>query len=147
MFRSRSRRPVRIPTLIARITLTASVAIFVGAGIANAQPTQPQQGQPTQVAQQQPVVSPQQQSTQPQPQIPQSQPLSQPLQGNVSGNTVTTQTTVTAAPTIVTSVNTADPRTSQILGVPESHCGHVIDLLIRSRMRQQSGSVGAELAP
>jgi hypothetical protein len=79
MFRSRSRRPVRIPTLIARITLTASVAIVVGAGIANAQPTQPQQGQPTQVAQQQPqpVVS-QQQSTQPQPQVQQNQPLSQP---------------------------------------------------------------------
>lgn len=149
MFRFRSRRRVQIPTLIARITLTASVAMAVGAGIANAQPTQPQQGQPTQVAQQQPqpAVSPQQQSTQPQPQIPQNQPLSQPVEGSAGHNTVTTQTTATAAPTIVMSVNTSEPQTSQILGVPEVHCGHVIDLLIRNHMRQQSGAVGAELAP
>ncbi len=150
MFRSRSRRCVRIPTLIARITLTASVAMAVGAGIANAQQTPPPQGQQTQLApqqqQSQPVVSPQQQSTQPQPQFQQNQPLPQPVQGNVGGGTVTTQTTVTAAPTIVTSADTADPRTSQVLGVPESHCGHVIDLLIHNRVRQQSGAVGAELA-
>ena len=149
MFRSRSRRPVRIPTLIVRITLTASVAMAVGAGIANAQQTQPHQGQQAQLTQQQPQpqVSPQQQTAQQQQQFQQQQPLSQSIQGVVSGNAVTTQTTVAAAPTMITSTINPDPRTSQILGVPESHCGHVIDLLIRNRMRQQSGAVGTELAP
>jgi hypothetical protein len=148
MFRSRSERPIRIPTLIARITLTASVAIAVGAGVANAQQTQPQQGQQSQLTQQQPQPQvsplPQPQTGQAQPQFQKNQPLSQPGQGGFSGSTVTTQTTV-AAPTIVNSTAFANPRTSQILGVPESHCGHVIDLLIRNRMRQQSGAVGAEL--
>ena len=89
MFRSRPKRAVRVPTLIARITLTASVAMAVGIGVANAQQTQPLQGQQSLTQQQQPLL----------------------------------------------------------LGVPESHCGHVIDLLITNRMRQQAGAVGAELAP
>ncbi len=135
MFRSRSRRPVRIRTIVARFTLTASVALAVGIGVASGPTLQAQQpGQQTQPA-------PQQQ------QLQQGQPLAQPAQGFVSGSAVTVQSTGAAAPTIVTSTTFADPRTSQILGVPESHCGHVIDLLIRNRMRQQSGAVGAELAP
>ena len=135
MFRSRSRRPVRVRTLVARFTLTATVALAVGLGVANGQNLQqPQPGQQAQAA--------------PQPQqLQQGQPVAQPAQGVVSGSAVTVQSTVAAAPTIVTSATFADPRTSQILGVPESHCGHVIDLLIRNRMRQQSGAVGAELAP
>ena len=135
MFRSRSRRPVRIRTIVARFTLTASVALAVGIGVASGQTLQAQQpGQQTQPA-------PQQQ------QLQQGQPLAQPTQGFVSGSAGTVQSTGAAAPTIVTSTAFADPRASQILGVPESHCGHVIDLLIRNRMRQQSGAVGAELAP
>jgi len=31
---------------------------------------------------------------------------------------------------------------SQVLGIPTSHCGHVIDLLMTNRMRQQSNQVG-----
>lgn len=134
MFRSRSRRPVRVRTIVARFTLTATVALAVGIGVTNGQTLQPQQ--PGQA-----LAAPQQQ------QLQQSQPVAQPAQGAVSGSAVAVQTTVTASPTIVTSTTFADPRTSQILGVPESHCGHVIDLLIRNRMRQQSGAVGAELAP
>lgn len=155
MFRSRSRRRVRVRTLIARITLTASVALAVGVGIANAQQTpltqqapQPQLAPGAQqsppAGQQQPM---QQQAASPQQQIQQSQPLSQPVQGSLNTNTVTTQTTIATTPTIVTSTLNSDPRTNLILGIPESHCGHVIDLLIRNRMRQQSGAIGAELAP
>ena len=136
MFRSRSRRPVRFQTLVARFTLTASVALAAGIGVANAQ-----------TLQQQPQGQQQQPAPQPQQQLQQGQPLAQPTQGVASGSAVATQTTVVAAPTIVAATAFADPRTSQILGVPESHCGHVIDLLIRNRMRQQSGAVGAELAP
>ena len=148
MFRSRSKRPVRVPTLIARITLTASIAMAVGIGFANAQQTQPLQGQQSLAQQQpQPQVNQQPQQQPAQQQFRQNQPLSQPVQDGFSGSTVTTQTAIAAAPTIVTSTSFADPRTSQILGVPESHCGHVIDLLIRNRMRQQSGAVGTELAP
>ena len=149
MFRSRTKRPVRIPTLIARITLTASVAMAVGVSMAHAQQTQPHQGQQAQLTQQQPQpqVGPPPQQQPAQPQVQQNPPQSQPVPGVVSGSTVTTQTTVAAAPTIISLTANADPRTSQILGVPESHCGHVIDLLIRNRMRQQSGAVGAELAP
>ena len=133
MFRFRSLRATRIRTLVARFTLTASVAFAVGIGVANGQTLQPQQpGQQSQPAPQQ---------------LQQDQPLAQPTQGVVSGSAVTIQSSVAAAPMIVTSTGFADPRTSQILGVPESHCGHVIDLLIRNRMRQQSGAVGAELAP
>jgi hypothetical protein len=36
---------------------------------------------------------------------------------------------------------------SQIFACEESHCGHIIDLLIRNRLRQQTGTFGAELAP
>jgi len=115
--------------------LTASVALAVGIGVANGQTFQPQQPG------QQPQTVPQQQ------QLQQGQPLAQPTQGVVSGSTLTVQSTVSMPPTIFNSTAFADPRTSQILGVPESHCGHVIDLLIRNRMRQQSGAVGAELAP
>lgn len=156
MFHSRSRRPVRIKTLVARMTLTASVAFAVGVGIANAQQTQPQQGQQLQSPQQPqqslsqvnlPPDQQQHQATPQQQQAQQDQLLSQPVQGVVNSNTVTTQTTVAAAPTIIASTSNADPRLSQILGVSESHCGHVIDLLIRNRIRQQSGAVGAELAP
>jgi len=149
MFRSRPKRPVRIPTLIARITLTASVAMAVGIGVANAQQTQRLQGPQSLALQGQPQLSqPQQQLTQPQQQqFQQNQQLAQPAQGVVGGTVVTTQTTIAAAPMIVTPNSFVDPRTSQILGVPESHCGHVIDLLIRNRMRQQSGAVGTELAP
>ena len=133
MFRFRSLRATRIRTLVARFTLTASVAFAVGIGVANGQTLQPQQpGQQSQPAPQQ---------------LQQDQPLAQPTQGVVSGSAVTIQSSVAAAPMIVTSTGFADPRTSQILGVHESHCGHVIDLLIRNRMRQQSGAVGAELAP
>ena len=135
MFRSRSLRAARIRTLVARFTLTTSVALAVSMSVANGQTLQPQQGQ-------QPQPMPQQQQ-----QLQQGQPLAQPTQGVVSGSAVTVQSTVAVPPTIVTSTGFADPRTSQILGVPESHCGHVIDLLIRNRMRQQSGAVGAELAP
>ena len=135
MFRSRSRRDARIRTLVARVTLTASVALALGIGVANGQTLQPQQpGQ-----QPQPVLQ--------QQELPQGQPLAQPTQGVVSGSAVTVQATVAAPPTIVASTAFADPRISQILGAPESHCGHVIDLLIRNRMRQQTGAVGAELAP
>ena len=133
MFRFRSLRATRIRTFVARFTLTASVAFAVGIGVANGQTLQPQQPG------QQPQPAPQQ--------LPQDQPLAQPTQGVVSGSAVTIQSSVAAAPMIVTSTGFADPRTSQILGVHESHCGHVIDLLIRNRMRQQSGAVGAELAP
>ncbi len=133
MFRFRSLRATRIRTLVARFTLTASVAFAVGIGVANGQTLQPQQPG------QQPQPAPQQ--------LQQDQPLAQPTQGVVTGSAVTIQSSVAAAPMIVTSTGFADPRTSQILGVPESHCGHVIDLLIRNRMRQQSGAVGAELAP
>ncbi|MCA9037194.1 MAG: hypothetical protein KDA91_18790 [Planctomycetaceae bacterium] len=34
-------------------------------------------------------------------------------------------------------------RSDQVLGIPSSYCGHVIDLLMRNRMRQQMG-VGGE---
>ena len=142
MFRSRSRRSVRIRTLVARITLTASVALAFGIGGANAQTLQqPQQGQQPQTAPQQPPAP------QPLQQLQQGQPLPQPAQGVVSGTAVTTQTTVVEAPMIVNAAAIADLRTSAIPGVPESHCEHVIDLLIRNRMRQQSGAFGAELAP
>lgn len=133
MILSRSLRATRIRPLVARLTLTASVAVAVGIGVVNGQTLQPQQPG------QQPQSAPQQ--------LQQGQPLAQPTQGFVSGSAVTIQSSVAAAPTIVTSTGFADPRTSQILGVHESHCGHVIDLLIRNRMRQQSGAVGAELAP
>jgi len=136
MFRPRSRRPVRIQTLVARFTLTASVALAAGIGGVNAQ-----------TLQQQPQGQQQQPSPQPQQQLQQGQPLAPPAQGVASGTAVTTQTTVAVAPTIVTATVFADPRTSSIPGAPEFHCGHVIDLLIRNRMRQQSGDVGAELAP
>jgi len=120
----------------------------VGIGFANAQQTQPLQGQQSLAQQQpQPQVNQQPQQQPAQQQFRQNQPLSQPVRDGFSGSTVTTQTAIAAAPTIVTSTSFADPRTSQILGVPESHCGHVIDLLIRNRMRQQSGAVGTELAP
>lgn len=33
-------------------------------------------------------------------------------------------------------------RTSQVLGVPSSYCGHVIDLMMRTRMLQQAGQCG-----
>ena len=146
---------MRIPTLIARMTVTASVALAVGIGVVNGQQTQPLQGHPSPAQQAQPQQLQQpltQQTTQPQPVQPQpqlqpGQQFAQPVQGVVSSTAVTTQTSVAAAPAIVTSTSFADPRTSQILGVPESHCGHVIDLLIRNRMRQQAGAVGAELAP
>ncbi|MEQ9410646.1 MAG: hypothetical protein RIK87_23115 [Fuerstiella sp.] len=36
-------------------------------------------------------------------------------------------------------VNSDHLRTSQVLGIPTSHCGHVIDLLMHNRMRQQFG--------
>ena len=33
-------------------------------------------------------------------------------------------------------------RNSQVLGIPTSHCGHVIDLLESNRLRQQTGCIG-----
>lgn len=33
-------------------------------------------------------------------------------------------------------------RTSQVLGIPSSFCGHVIDLMMRNQMRRQHGLVG-----
>jgi len=33
-------------------------------------------------------------------------------------------------------------RNSQVLGIPTSHCGHVIDLLMTNRMRRQTGYTG-----
>jgi hypothetical protein len=52
-----------------------------------------------------------------------------------------------AAPTpIAAPIVPAEPL-SQIFACQESHCGHVIDLLIRNRLRQQTGTFGAELAP
>jgi hypothetical protein len=38
--------------------------------------------------------------------------------------------------------NTDQLRHSQVLGIPTSHCGHVIDLLMTNRMRQQTGYAG-----
>ncbi|HIF01332.1 MAG TPA: hypothetical protein EYG03_05890 [Planctomycetes bacterium] len=39
-------------------------------------------------------------------------------------------------------VNTGHIRTSQVLGIPTSYCGHVIDLLMTNRMRQSFGHAG-----
>jgi hypothetical protein len=38
--------------------------------------------------------------------------------------------------------NTDELRNSQVLGIPTSHCGHVIDLLAINRMRRHTGYVG-----
>lgn len=38
--------------------------------------------------------------------------------------------------------NTDLLRNSQVLGIPTSHCGHVIDLLMANRLRQQAGHAG-----
>jgi len=37
---------------------------------------------------------------------------------------------------------TDELRSSQVLGIPTSHCGHVIDLLASNRMRRHTGYVG-----
>lgn len=38
----------------------------------------------------------------------------------------------------------ADPRLGQVLGIPSSYCGHVIDLLMTNRQRQNAGIQGAD---
>ena len=122
MFRSKSRRRVRFRTLIVRMTLTVSVALAVGIGVAKADQ----------------LTSP---------------PLAQPTSGIASGlgtglqQSVVAAPATQAAPTIITAATAVNPATSQILGMPQSHCGHVIDLLVRNQMRQQSGAFGSELAP
>lgn len=40
--------------------------------------------------------------------------------------------------------NVNDVRSHQILGIPTSHCGHVIDLMMRNRMRAQFNTNGTE---
>jgi hypothetical protein len=35
-------------------------------------------------------------------------------------------------------------RTSQVLGIPTSHCGNVIELMMKNRMREQMGTNGRE---
>jgi hypothetical protein len=50
-----------------------------------------------------------------------------------------------AAPQIQTFMqpdNLNELRQSQVLGFPTSHCGHVIDLMMTNRMRQQTNQVG-----
>ena len=44
-------------------------------------------------------------------------------------------------------VNADHFRTSQVLGIPTSYCGHVIDLLMTNRMRQSFGYAGNLNAP
>ncbi|MEO2015422.1 MAG: hypothetical protein ABGZ53_13725 [Fuerstiella sp.] len=44
-------------------------------------------------------------------------------------------------------VNTDHLRTSQVLGIPTSYCGHVIDLLMTNRMRQSFGDAGTFTPP
>ncbi|MDG1897806.1 MAG: hypothetical protein P8J37_23145 [Fuerstiella sp.] len=44
-------------------------------------------------------------------------------------------------------VNTGHIRTSQVLGIPTSYCGHVINLLMTNRMRQSFGNSGSLTAP
>lgn len=50
---------------------------------------------------------------------------------------------VAAAPpqirTVLQPLNADQLRTSQVLGMPTSHCGHVIDLLMHNQMRRQAG--------
>lgn len=41
----------------------------------------------------------------------------------------------------------ADPRIGQVLGVPTSFCGHVINMLMINQMRQQNGTTGADFPP
>lgn len=38
--------------------------------------------------------------------------------------------------------NVSELRQSQILGIPTSHCGNVIDLMMTNRMRQQTNQIG-----
>jgi len=59
---------------------------------------------------------------------------------------------VSPAVTVVGSTPVAAPFVSteplsQVFACQESHCGHLIDLLIRNRLRQQTATIGAELAP
>lgn len=48
--------------------------------------------------------------------------------------------------TALNPVNTNHIRTSQVLGIPTSYCGHVIDLLMTNRMRQSFGNAGNHAA-
>lgn len=43
-------------------------------------------------------------------------------------------------------VNAGHLRTSQVLGIPTSYCGHVINLLMNNRMRQSIGNPGGVIA-
>lgn len=54
--------------------------------------------------------------------------------------------TVAAPAPIADPLASTEP-SSQIFACQESHCGHLIDLLIRNRLRQQTATFGAELAP
>ncbi len=40
--------------------------------------------------------------------------------------------------------NSNDMRTNQLLGIPTSHCGHVINLLMTNQMRERNGFNGSE---
>ena len=44
-------------------------------------------------------------------------------------------------------VNAGHIRASQVLGIPTSYCGHVINLLMTNRMRQSFGNAGNVAAP
>jgi len=59
------------------------------------------------------------------------------------------ETTVVESPTVAPQVqqflqpnNTDYLRNSQVLGIPTSHCGHVIDLMMSNRVRQQTRQIG-----
>jgi len=47
--------------------------------------------------------------------------------------------TAIAQQQVLQPVNVDHLRTSQVLGIPSSHCGHVINLLLHNRVRQQAG--------
>lgn len=137
MVRLKSRWRVHLRTAAIHFTLTAAFTLGIAASPAIAQqvlPAGPQQ----QIPQTESVTQPQ--VAQPPGPAPAQVLPEAPLVGTAPSAAVA-EPALGAIP-VITTVSI-----SQVVGCQESHCGHVIDLLIRNRLREQTGAPGAELAP
>jgi len=144
-------------------TITAAITLVFTANAAiaqHSQPAAPQQAfaQPQQLPpqQQQPLQGPPENLQQQPPQSIQQQPqpsqLQQPPNPQQSPSFLNPDsagqgTGPAFVPVTATKVTTPVATSSQITLCQEFHCEYVIDLLFRNQFRQQSGAIGAELAP
>ncbi len=133
-------RPVQSRSVALQFALVTTIALAM-----SATPLMAQQGPPNFPQQQQ-----QQQQGLPQQQL-QQQPQSQVAPGqNLNGSVPVGTTPVGSSPTFVTNavVSGITNVSSRLVSVCQDfHSGHVIDLMIRNRMRQQHGAFGTEIAP